>query len=187
MASNFPLQRAGARVADRPVRHICSAAARRCCSGRPPVKSTLLPGLILLLLAAPPPAESQPAAKLWRIGWLSAFAASEEASWREAFRQGLQDHGFTEGQNVVVESRWAEGQYDRLAGFAADLVRQRVDVIVAATTTPAQAAKKSTATIPIVFLIIADPVAQGLVTSLARPGGNATGLASTAARCSSER
>jgi len=144
------------------------------------VTSALVPGLILLLLAAPLPSEAQPAAKLWRIGWLSAFAAPEEASWREAFRQGLQDHGFTEGQNVVVESRWAEGQYDRLAGFAADLVRRRVDVIVAATTTPAQAAKKSTATIPIVFLIIADPVAQSLVTSLARPGGNAIGLASTA-------
>jgi ABC-type uncharacterized transport system substrate-binding protein len=144
------------------------------------VKRTLTPGLILLILAAANPANAQPAAKLWRIGWLSAFAAPEEASWREAFRRGLQDHGLTEGQNVIVESRWAEGQYARLPDQAADLVRQRVDVIVAATTTPAQAAKNSTATIPIVFLIIADPVAQGLVTSLARPGGNATGLASTA-------
>ena len=100
--------------------------------------------------------------------------------WREAFRQGLQENGYKEGQNVVVESRWADGQYDQLTGLTMDLVRQKVDVIVAATTTPAQAAKKTTATIPIVFLIIADPVAQGLVTSLARPGGNATGLASTA-------
>ncbi len=144
------------------------------------MKRTLAPALMLLLLAAPHPTKAQPTAKLWRIGWLSAFSAPEEVPWREAFRQGLQDHGYTEGQNVVVESRWAEGQYDRLAGLATDLVRQRVDVIVAAGTPPAQAAKKSTATIPIVFLLIADPIAQGLVTSLARPDGNATGLASTA-------
>ena len=144
------------------------------------MKRKLAPALILLLLATSYLAEAQPAVKLWRIGWLSAFSASEEMPWREAFRQGLQENGYTEGQNVVVESRWADGQYDRLAGFATDLARQKVDVIVAATTTPAQAARKSTATIPIVFLIIADPVAQGLVTSLARPGGNATGLASTA-------
>jgi putative ABC transport system substrate-binding protein len=136
--------------------------------------------LALSLALAPLAAEAQPPAKLWRIGWLSAFSAPEEMPWREAFRQGLQENGYTEGQNVVVESRWADGQYDRLIGLTMDLVRQQVDVIVAATTTPAQAAKKSTATIPIVFLIIADPVAQGLVTSLARPGGNATGLASTA-------
>jgi putative tryptophan/tyrosine transport system substrate-binding protein len=89
------------------------------------VKSTLAPALILLLLAAANPTKAQAAAKLWCIGWLSAFAAPEEASWREAFRQGLQDHGFTEGQNVVVESRWAEGQYARLAAWLRILCARR--------------------------------------------------------------
>jgi putative ABC transport system substrate-binding protein len=92
-----------------------------------------------------------------------------------AFRQGLHELGYVEGRNIQIESRWAEGNYDRLPGLAADLVRLKVDVIVTYGTPAAQAAKGATGTIPIVMAAIIDPVASGLVTSLARPGGNITG------------
>jgi putative ABC transport system substrate-binding protein len=92
-----------------------------------------------------------------------------------AFREGLRELGYVEGRNIQVESRWAEGNYDRLPGLAADLVRLKVDVIVTYGTPAAQAAKGATGTIPIVMAAIIDPVASGLVTSLARPGGNITG------------
>ena len=93
----------------------------------------------------------------------------------EAFRKGLRELGYVEGQNLKIESRWAEGHYDRLPGLAADLVRLKVDVIVTYGTPAAQAAKRVTGTIPIVMALIIDPVASGLVRSLARPGGNLTG------------
>jgi putative ABC transport system substrate-binding protein len=92
-----------------------------------------------------------------------------------AFRGGLRELGYVEGRNIQIESRWAEGNYDRLPGLAADLVRLKVDVIVTYGTPAAQAAKGATGTIPIVMAAIIDPVASGLVTSLARPGGNITG------------
>ena len=94
-----------------------------------------------------------------------------------AFRQGLKDTGFVEGQNVGVEYRWAQGQYERLPEFAADLVRRKVDVIAATGGEPSpQAAKAATQTIPIVFTANGDPVREGLVTSVNRPGGNVTGF-----------
>jgi len=110
------------------------------------------------------------------IGLLSSVTAREWAPFITAFLQGLKGGGFVEGQNVAIEQRWAEGQYDRLPAMAADLIRRRVVVIAALTTPAAVAAKAATAMIPIVFTTIGDPVQIGLVTSLSRPGGNITGV-----------
>jgi putative ABC transport system substrate-binding protein len=96
--------------------------------------------------------------------------------WLEAFRQGLRELGYVEGRNIAIESRWTEGKDDRLPALAADLVRSKVDVIVAETGAATRAAQQATRTIPIVMSLVNDPVGSGLVASLARPGGNVTGL-----------
>jgi putative ABC transport system substrate-binding protein len=127
------------------------------------------------LLAAPLAAQAQQAAKVARIGYLAtSLAASPHL--HEAFRQGLRDLGYVEGRNVVIEYRDAEGKPERLPALAAELVALKVDVILAATVLAALAAKQATRTLPIVFAAASDPVTMGLVTSLARPGGNVTGL-----------
>jgi putative ABC transport system substrate-binding protein len=110
------------------------------------------------------------------IGFLSSASPGPFAPFVAAFRQGLSETGYVEGQNLVIEYRWAEGRYDRLPALAADLVGRKIDVTLAVGDEPALAAKAATSTIPIVFLIGADPVASSLVASLARPGGNLTGV-----------
>jgi putative ABC transport system substrate-binding protein len=127
------------------------------------------------LLAAPLAAEAQRAGKVYRIG----FLWDTPAVWPhalEAFRQGLRDLGWVEGQNIVIEYRWTEGRFDRLPSLVEELVRLKVDLIVAPTSIYTGAAKRATSTIPIVFASHADPIGSGHVTSLAHPGTNATGL-----------
>jgi putative tryptophan/tyrosine transport system substrate-binding protein len=138
-------------------------------------RRTFLCGLTLGTLAAPLAASAQQAAKVPRIGYLAGNMATAP-HLPEAFRQGLRDLGYVEGRNVVIEYRDAEGKLERLHALAAELVALKVDVILAGGTPQALAAKQATKTIPIVFGAVADPVTDGLVTSLARPGGNITGL-----------
>ena len=128
-------------------------------------------GLFNLLVA-----EAQQAAKIPRIGYLANWLAANPDQ-QEAFLQGLRDFGYVDGRNVVIEYRDAEGNLKRLPALAAQLVALKVDVIVAAAgTLPALAAKQASGTVPIVFIAVGNPVTSGLVTSLARPGGNLTGL-----------
>jgi len=128
------------------------------------------------LVIAPFAAEAQQAAKVARIGFLGTNRAAAPGMV-DAFHQELRNLGYVEGRNVVIEYRDAEGKLERLPALAAELVALKVDVILAATTPGARAAKQATRTIPIVFAVSADPVSDGLVTSLARPGGNVTGFA----------
>src|ERR1700675_1069966 len=133
--------------------------------------------LLLVLLTAPPAAEAEQAGKVWRIGVL---VVSEPESPTEpnvrAFREGLRDLGYIEGHTLTGEYRYLHGRTDRAPEMTAELIRLKVDLIVASGPT-ALAAKQATQTIPIVFVAAGDPVFYGLVTSLANPGGNATGLA----------
>jgi putative ABC transport system substrate-binding protein len=140
---------------------------------------TLIAVLILLpaLLAAPLAAGAQQAAKVPRIGFVSAATSGVSSFALDAFRQGLRELGWVEGQNIVVDYRFAEGRSDRLPDLAAELVQLKVDIIVAEATQGVAAAKNATKTIPIVMISgSADPVGLGFIASLARPGGNVTGL-----------
>ena len=132
------------------------------------------------LLAGPIAAEAQAPAKVPRIGYLTTLSRTDD--WRlQSFRQGLRELGYVEGQTIVIEYRFAEGRPERLPALAADLARLKVDVIVTAGPPAPQAAQQATSTIPIVFTVVGDPVGEGLVASVARPGGNVTGMASIAA------
>ncbi len=132
--------------------------------------------LALGLLSPALAAGAQSPAKVTRIGVLYAGFPSATRHLHEAFKQGLRDLGYVEGQTIIIEERWAEGRLERLPDLAAELVQLKVDVIVAGATPPIQAARQATKTIPIVMAVVADPVEQGFVASLARPGGNITGL-----------
>ena len=135
--------------------------------------------LVLGFLVAPIMGEAQVPAKVPRIGFLSSRSPTDNP-YPEAFRQGLSELGYVEGQTIAIEYRFAEGRPERLPALAADLVRLKVDVIVTGAPPAPEAAKQATSTIPIVFAVSGDPVAAGLVASLARPGGNITGLANLA-------
>jgi ABC-type uncharacterized transport system substrate-binding protein len=131
----------------------------------------------VLLLAAVRPAEAQQPAKTPRIGYVSgAGHPTNPGPQIEAFRQGLRDLAYIEGKNILVEYRYTEGNLDRVPGLVAELVRLKVDVLVATFSVAIRAAKQATKTIPIVMVTLQDPVATGIVDSLARPGGNITGL-----------
>jgi putative tryptophan/tyrosine transport system substrate-binding protein len=134
--------------------------------------------LSALLFALSFPSEAQEPAKVSKIGFLSALVrtTTTSANLANTFRQRLGELGWIEGQNVAIEYRYAEGKYDRLPDLAAELVRRRVDVIFANSGVAGLAAKRSTSTVPIVFEMLGDPVNSGLVASLARPGGNLTGV-----------
>jgi len=138
------------------------------------------------LAAASFAAEAQQAAKVARIGYLGTNLTAGPRSL-EAFRQGLRDLGYVEGRNVVIEYRDAEGKFERFPALAAELVALKVDVIVVGATPQALAARQATRTIPIVFASAADPVASGLATSLARPGGNVTGLSTASSELVGKR
>ena len=145
------------------------------------MKGTLI--LLFGLLAASPVALAQPAAKTYRIGVLG---NQPTAPW-EAFRQSLRELGYVEGRNAAIESRWSEGATDRLPALAVELVGLRVDVIVASGTQAVRAAKQATSSIPIVMAVSSYPERIGLVESLARPGGNVTGLSNVSPELQGKR
>jgi putative ABC transport system substrate-binding protein len=146
----------------------------------------LLLAIWLAITASSHAAEAQQPKKVQKIGLLLGFGLLPSSSNIEAFRQGLRDFGYLEGQNIAIEYRVLEHS-DRLSDLAAELVRLKVDVIVANSTGPALAATKATKTIPIVFASVSDPVGAGLVASLARPGGNITGLTQLAPELGGKR
>jgi len=139
----------------------------------------------LALLTVPLAAEAQPAAKVYRIGFLETGKLRPHA-WA-AFRERLRELGYVEGQTVAFETRWADGQVDRLPGMAAELLRLKVDVLVTAGSAAARVAKTTTTSIPIVMATGGDPVGLGLVDSLARPGGNVTGMTTLTREMSGKR
>ena len=144
---------------------------------------TLCATLFALCVAA----DAQQPGKIFRIGFLDPSTASGTAVMVDAFRQELSKHGWIEGKNITIDYRFAEQKSERLPELAAELVRLKVDLIVTTGDGPTLAAKKATTIIPIVMTTSSDPVAQGLVASLARPGGNVTGLSSLAADLNTKR
>jgi putative ABC transport system substrate-binding protein len=143
--------------------------------------------VVVVQLAVGVMAEAQQPAKIAKIGFFGGSSVAAYSALLETFRQGLRDLGYVEGQNIAIEYRYAEGKLDRLPGFAAELVRLKVDVLVVVGTPGTLAAKNATRTIPIVFLSVTDPVAAGLVNSLARPRENITGFTNIAADLAGKR
>ncbi len=135
-------------------------------------------------LTAPLATFAQSKPRVWQIGFLAADSASTRLY--DSFRQGMRDLGYIEGQTCVIRSRFADGKYERLPAFAEELVRSKVDVLVAGTTLSVQAAKKATSSIPIVMVAIPDPIGEGFAGSLSRPGGNITGLSTIVTEASAK-
>ena len=150
-------------------------------------KKIICLALSAVLLAFNFPAQAQQAGKIPRIEFLSGGSPSSDPTRIQAFLQGLRELGWVEGQNVIIEYRYAEGKLDRLPDLAAKLVASRVDIIVAQAPAAVRAAKNASSTIPIVMAHGGDPVAQGFVASLARPGSNVTGLSNFSAELSGKR
>ena len=141
----------------------------------------------VVLFALCSSAETQQPKKVSRVGYLAGPSRSSMSARTEAFRQGLRELGYIEGKNIVMEYRYAEGKLDRVPALATELVHLKVDVIVTAAATPTRAAKGATVTIPIVMTNDNDPVGNGFVASLARPGGNITGIATLSPELSGKR
>src|SRR5262249_18507415 len=131
-------------------------------------------------VAAVLPLAASAQSKIPRIGFIGNSTAALEANLVDAFREGLRELGYEEGRNIVIEYRWAGGEYQRFSTLVAELIAAKVDLIVTAGTPAALAVKKATTTVPLVMVAVGDPVGTGLVPSLARPGGNLTGLSSIA-------
>ncbi len=144
-------------------------------------------GLATLILVSAHLAEAQQPGKVPRIGFLGNSTADLEANLVGPFREGLRDLGYVEGRNILIEYRWAEGKYERFPTLIAELIALKVELIVTAGTPASLAVKKATTSIPLVMAAVGDPVGTGLVTSLARPGGNITGLTSIAAELEGKR
>ena len=144
----------------------------------------IVAGVLVLTTSSP---EAQEGAKVARIGYLSPQSVAADAANREAFREGLRALGHVEGKSVRIEARHADGNLERLAPLAAELVGLDVDVIVAATTVAVRAAQRATTAIPVVMAFSGDPVGDGLVASLARPGGNTTGLSASVGEIAAKR
>ena len=136
--------------------------------------------LVGSVAAWPLTVRAQQGSKLPRVGFMGNSTEALEANLVGPFREGLREHGYHDGRNITVEYRWAEGKYDRFPALIAELLAAKVDVIVTAGTPAAMAVKRATTTVPVVMVAVGDPVETGLVPSLARPGGNMTGLSSIA-------
>jgi putative tryptophan/tyrosine transport system substrate-binding protein len=153
------------------------------------MKKAAVPSIlvVVVLLALGVITEAQQPKKMPRIGLMIPSSAKPFATWIEAFRTGLRDRGYTEGKSIAIEYRYTDGKQERMPELVAELVRLRVDIIVTSLTPDTLAAKKATRTIPIVMVSVGDPVGSGFVDSLARPGGNITGLTNVASELSGKR
>src|SRR5262245_24328783 len=144
-------------------------------------------GLGAMLFALGVSAQAQQPKKVPRIGYLSSGSPSTNLGYLQAFLQGLRELGYVEGKNVLIEYKWAEGRFERMPELAEELVRLKVDIILAPNSAIARAAKKATTTIPIVMTNAGNPFGEGLVASLAHPGGNVTGLTNLSQELSGKR
>ena len=143
--------------------------------------------LWLVVLAAPGAADAQATARPHRVGFLGNSTEALEANLVKPFREGLRDLGYVEGQNLQIEYRWANGQYERLPGLIAELLAAKVDVLLTAGTPATLAVKKATTAVPLVMIAVGDPVGTGIVPSLSHPGGNITGLTSISTEMDGKR